>query len=100
MQKPAAPTIANFPNPFNLTTQVIFRVTGQDPYNTLHINLDMYDMLGRRVVTLVDGEMVPGTYTVTLLPPATTSSGTYFLYLRISTFLENYTQSRKIVLLK
>jgi len=49
----------NYPNPFNPTTSIKFSVA-QDA----KVNLVVYDMLGQRVRTLVDGIQEAGFYTV------------------------------------
>ncbi|KAF0152410.1 MAG: hypothetical protein FD143_1048 [Ignavibacteria bacterium] len=49
----------NYPNPFNPTTTIKFQVA-QDA----KVNLVVYDMLGQRVRTLVDGIQEAGFYTV------------------------------------
>jgi len=49
----------NYPNPFNPTTSIKFSVA-QDA----KVNLVVYDMLGQRVRTLVDGVQEAGFYTV------------------------------------
>jgi hypothetical protein len=50
----------NKPNPFNPTTDITFSL-GLDGQTSLVV----YDALGRKVATLVDGYMQPGTYAVT-----------------------------------
>jgi hypothetical protein len=47
----------NFPNPFNPTTEIQFGV----PHDS-KVQLIIYDILGRKVKTLVDNAMAPGTY--------------------------------------
>jgi hypothetical protein len=49
----------NFPNPFNPTTQVRYQVPGVS-----EVTLVIYDVLGRKVATLVDEAKNPGMYTV------------------------------------
>jgi len=50
----------NYPNPFNSTTAISFVV----PVGTrLSVSLRVYDLLGREIVTLVNEELAPGTYT-------------------------------------
>ncbi len=49
----------NYPNPFNPTTQINFEIS-QDS----HVQLAVYDMLGRRVAVLVDEFRAPGSYQV------------------------------------
>ncbi len=50
----------NYPNPFNPETKISFALP-QDS----HVSLDIFDLLGRRVVRLIDGEINAGSYTVT-----------------------------------
>jgi len=45
----------NYPNPFNLETTI-----GFDLYQESRVTLKIYNMLGREVVTLVDGVLDPG----------------------------------------
>jgi hypothetical protein len=51
----------NYPNPFNPTTQINFDLPKQSP-----VTLEIYDMLGQKVRTLLSGDMMnPGYYQVT-----------------------------------
>ena len=50
---------ANIPNPFNPTTSISF-----DLSERCDVKLDVYNMLGKRVATLEDGEMSAGRYSV------------------------------------
>ncbi len=52
-------TIGNSPNPFNPTTSVSFEVR-----EATHVQLGVYDLLGREVATLVDGQMEAGLHSV------------------------------------
>jgi len=49
----------NYPNPFNPSTTIRFSSVGDQP-----VQLDVYDVLGRKVATLVDGLLAPGSHTV------------------------------------
>ena len=66
----------NYPNPFNPTTAISYQLSAIS-----FVKLKVYDMLGREVATLVDGEFRPGTYQTTFDASALTT-GTYFLELR------------------
>ncbi len=48
----------NFPNPFNPTTNIVFDV----PEIVNNINLTVYDILGRKIITLFEGNLNPGTF--------------------------------------
>ena len=80
----------NFPNPFNPTTKIRFDVSKQS-----HVKLFVYDILGREIETVVDKEMNPGGYEVTL-ESKNLSSGVYFYRINAGKFQ----QMRKMLLLK
>jgi hypothetical protein len=80
----------NYPNPFNPVTTIRFAV----PQRT-HVSLKLYDVLGRRVLTLVDETLAPGEYKVQLEADAL-GSGVYFYRMRTGEF----TKTRKLTVLK
>jgi hypothetical protein len=49
----------NYPNPFNPETNIKYEV-----YSSKHVNLFVYDILGRKVITLVDEYKHPGSYEI------------------------------------
>jgi hypothetical protein len=55
----------NYPNPFNPTTTIEFSLGGADngPL-TQHVALDIYNILGQHVKTLIEKNLVPGNYQV------------------------------------
>jgi hypothetical protein len=63
----------NYPNPFNPTTTITFTLA-QDGFTTLKI----YDVLGREVTTLVNGEMKSGVLNTVSFNASKLSSGMYF----------------------
>jgi hypothetical protein len=85
----------NFPNPFNPETTLEFTLP-----NAVYVRLDIYDLLGRRVATLVQGNIAAGAHRLVwngkLEGGANASSGVY--YCRLTT--ENQTLSRKMLLLR
>ncbi|GIV60451.1 MAG: hypothetical protein KatS3mg043_1540 [Rhodothermaceae bacterium] len=50
----------NFPNPFNLQTTIRYELA-----RTGRVSLEVFDLLGRRIATLVNGEQPAGSFTVT-----------------------------------
>lgn len=50
----------NFPNPFNPTTEIQFGIPRDSK-----VQIIIYDILGRKVKTLVDNQIAPGTYRAT-----------------------------------
>ncbi len=50
----------NYPNPFNPTTQVRFSTD-----RSAHIELKVYDVLGREITTLLSNDVSPGEYSAT-----------------------------------
>jgi len=49
----------NYPNPFNPITQIVFSLPKND-----HVELSIYNILGQKIVTLVNGKMSAGTYQI------------------------------------
>ena len=80
----------NYPNPFNPTTTINFSlpVSGK-------VVLEVFDIAGKSVATLVDAEMQSGVHSVKL-NAADLSSGVYFYRIRVNQFLA----TRKFVLMK
>lgn len=85
----------NYPNPFNPTTEINFDL----PKNA-HVELNVFNILGQSVTTLVSGEMPAGSHQVswngTDSDGGSVASGIYFY--RISA--GDYSSSKKMMLLK
>ncbi|MGC8594810.1 MAG: T9SS type A sorting domain-containing protein [Candidatus Kryptoniota bacterium] len=62
----------NYPNPFNPATTIRFVVP-----NFTHVNLSIFDIIGRKVVTLVNRQMQPGEYSE-VFDAKSLPSGVYF----------------------
>ena len=80
----------NFPNPFNPTTTIEYELP-----NNSRVTLSVYDILGRELVTLVDGEETVGNHEVSF-DASRFASGIYFY--RIET--PGFTKVMKMVLIK
>lgn len=66
----------NYPNPFNPTTEIKFDIS-----NNTMVNLSIYDMLGRRLQTLVNEYKSSGSYKINF-NANNLSSGIYFYTLK------------------
>jgi hypothetical protein len=82
--------LQNYPNPFNPTTTINFSLK-----NTSVVKLTVYNLLGQKIATLVNGQKAAGNYSVPF-NAARYSSGVYFYRLETSEF----TAQKKMVLLK
>ncbi len=80
----------NYPNPFNPTTTINYFLKENG-----FVQLQIYDVLGKEIATLVNEEKKQGSYSVKFngnnLP-----SGVYFYTFRVN----NFVQSRKMILLR
>jgi beta-galactosidase len=83
----------NYPNPFNPGTTIGFRIPGENigsgvwGLGSRWVRLVVYDVLGREVAVLVDGEKAPGAHTVEF-NAAGLGTGMYFYRLVAGTFSE------------
>jgi hypothetical protein len=80
----------NYPNPFNNITKIVYLVST----NTF-VTLKIFDILGREVATLVNGEKNQGEYVINF-NGSQLSSGVYIYRLQAG----SYTDSKKMILLK
>ncbi len=70
---PSTPELAqNYPNPFNPSTHISFSVPSQS-----HVTIEVFNVLGQRITTLVDRDYSAGTY-LTSWNPGNVASGIYF----------------------
>jgi len=85
----------NYPNPFNPSTQIVFSLPQAG-----RISLTIYNLLGQKLITLLDGSLAAGTHAVIwngrdsrggLLP-----SGVYFYSLKAA----NFTATKRMILMK
>ncbi len=80
----------NYPNPFNPSTQINYSIPV-----TSNVVLKIYNILGKEVATLVNGQKVAGNYTVTF-DASKLASGVYFYKLQNGSFGE----TKKMILVK
>jgi hypothetical protein len=80
----------NYPNPFNPTTTISWRLTVSSP-----VKLSVYNLRGQKVATLINQRQPAGFHTITF-DASGLASGVYFYRLEAGRFLE----SRKMVVLK
>jgi subtilisin family serine protease len=85
----------NYPNPFNPTTRISYTIAERGL-----VSIDVFDILGRQVSTLVNEVQPAGSYEITWNGRNTgnlpVTSGVYFYRLRSG----NFTKTNKMVLLK
>jgi hypothetical protein len=85
----------NYPNPFNPTTTIEYAL----PVDA-RVTLEVYDVLGRRVAELVNGNM-PAGYHAAEFNATNLASGVYFYRLSATGGEGNiFTQMRKLILMK
>ena len=82
--------LQNYPNPFNAVTIIEYSLPEQSD-----VIIDIYDILGRRVDTLIDIEQFAGRYQVTW-QAHDKSTGVYFYKIQAG----GYSDTRKMILLK
>jgi cyanophycinase len=93
----------NYPNPFNPYTTISFSIPSPPTSSLLRkgrnevgfVTLTIYDILGRKIATLLNEEIIPGYYEVPF-NGSNLSSGIYFY--KLST--PNYSETKSLVLLK
>jgi len=80
----------NYPNPFNPVTEISFNLP-----EVVDVKLEIYNVLGQRVTTLVNGLTEAGIHSVTW-DGSDVASGIYLYHLQAGNFVE----TKKMVLLK
>jgi hypothetical protein len=85
----------NYPNPFNPGTNITFVIPVGTQSRQVGVSLRVYDLLGRQVATLMEGERSPGSYTISW-DARDMSSGVYLYRLSSGSF----SSSRQMLLLK
>ncbi|MCH7965142.1 MAG: T9SS type A sorting domain-containing protein [Bacteroidetes bacterium] len=80
----------NYPNPFNPATTIKYQIP-----NAGFVTLNVYDVLGNEVATLVNERKEEGRYEITF-DASTLSSGVYIYQLRVNEFVD----TKKMILMK
>ena len=87
--------LTNFPNPFNPTTNIAFSLD-----DATHITLEVYNIKGEKVITLVDNELPADHHNVIWNGKDSNkkqvSSGVYFYKMKAG----NYQETKKMILMK
>jgi hypothetical protein len=95
----------NYPNPFNPTTAISYQLpapSGAEGSAVSFVTLEVFDVLGRKVATLVDATQTPGTHLVKWDGSAL-SSGVYLYRLRARDALtgsERFVETKKMLLIR
>lgn len=84
----------NYPNPFNPVTNIEFALP-----NTGNVKLVVYDMNGKEVAVLVDGNYSAGSYKVDF-DASSLASGVYFYSIYATGEGHKFTKTLKLVLIK
>ena len=80
----------NYPNPFNPSTMINYSMP-----KTGLVTIKVYNILGKEIATLVNGEKIAGNYSVQF-SGSKLSSGVYFYRMQAGSF----SQTKKLILLK
>jgi Concanavalin A-like lectin/glucanases superfamily/Glycosyl hydrolases family 43/Secretion system C-terminal sorting domain len=86
----------NYPNPFNPETEINYQIgsTGAGGASQ-HVNLTIYNLLGKKVTTLVSEKKPAGNYSVSF-NASNLASGIYFYRLQTA----HFSQTKKMILLR
>ncbi len=84
----------NFPNPFNPSTTIRFKVRSSG-----FTSLQVFDLLGRKIATLVNQKIEAGAHEVTF-DGTSVPSGVYFYRMIATSSRGSFQQTRKFILLR
>ncbi len=86
----------NYPNPFNPTTAIRFSLKENS-----FVKLNVYDLKGREVANVINDRRDGGNYEVSFdANKFSLSSGTYFYRLEVQSSNNNFTETKKMLLIK
>jgi hypothetical protein len=87
--------LQNYPNPFNTDTKIAYQIPKDS-----HMTLQIFNVVGQEIKTLLDDDLTAGSYTATWngrdAQGSEVSAGIYFCTIKAGEF----SQTRKMVLLK
>ncbi|MCF8418059.1 MAG: T9SS type A sorting domain-containing protein [Melioribacteraceae bacterium] len=88
--------LQNYPNPFNPTTTITYNL----PVNS-YVKVELFDILGRKIKTLVNTNYSAGTYTE-VFDASNFASGVYFYTIeaKANNGSKNFRETKKMMLLK
>jgi len=87
----------NYPNPFNRSTQIAYSIPQPS-----FVTLTVFDVMGREIETLINGQKKPGEYTVSFTSKDL-STGIYYYKLTTRSLInpqDEFTQTRKMILVR
>lgn len=84
----------NYPNPFNPTTSIRYQLP-----MSADVTIELYNMLGQRVMTLVNGTIQAGTHTISA-DFSKLSSGVYVYRIQARGESESFVSTRTMTLIK
>lgn len=84
----------NYPNPFNPSTTINYELK-----ITNYVTLKVFDLNGKEIQTLVNKKQTAGSYSIEF-NTSNLSSGIYFYRIEVSNSKENFSQTKKMVLVK
>ena len=82
--------LQNYPNPFNPVTNIEFELA-----NSSRVTLEVYDLLGKKVASILDGQLSAGYHTVKF-DASSLAGGIYYYRLQADDFVT----TRKLILTK
>jgi hypothetical protein len=85
----------NYPNPFNPVTRIRFDIPAKEESHTGNARLSVYDVTGREIVLLLNGDLQPGKYEIDW-NASSFASGVYFYRLIYGKFSD----IKKMIMIK
>jgi hypothetical protein len=85
----------NYPNPFNPVTRIKFYIPQELNRRISSVNLSIFDVNGRKILTLVDNRLKSGNYEY-IFDGSNISSGVYFYRFKA----DGFSRTKAMVLVK